>query len=64
MVTHDQDKKNPLSFELLYGRRLSKQEVFEIEQNLLGFFNLLYEIDRRNRNNGAGRRDAGGEKNQ
>jgi len=64
MVTHDQDKTNLTGFELLYSRRLSKQEIFEIEHNLLGFFGLLLEIERRNQNNGAERRDAGSEKNQ
>jgi len=49
MATHDQDKTNLTGFELLYGQQLSKQELFEIEQNAMGVFNLLFEIDRRKR---------------
>jgi hypothetical protein len=32
-------------FERLYNRSLTNQELFEIKQNLIGFFNLLIKID-------------------
>ena len=32
-------------FEPLYGQELTNQEVFSINQNLLGFFETLIEID-------------------
>ena len=33
--------------EKLCDKELSEHEVFEAKQNLVGFFNLLYKIDRR-----------------
>lgn len=35
------------AFEKLYGETLTEREVFDIEQNLLGFFQLLKIIDDR-----------------
>ena len=34
-------------YEELCGKELSDQEVFEAEGNLVGFFDLLYRIDKR-----------------
>jgi len=34
-------------FEKDYGRKLTKKEAFEAAHNLLGFFDLLLEIDKR-----------------
>lgn len=34
-------------FENDYGRKLSKREAFGAAYNLLGFFDLLYKVDRR-----------------
>lgn len=38
-------------FEKLYKRNLKTNEAYEIDQNLLGFFNLLIEIDKENKIN-------------
>jgi hypothetical protein len=35
-------------YEKLSGKELSDQEVFEAKRNFVGFFDLLYRIDRRN----------------
>jgi len=35
-------------FEALYGRKLTHKELFECQQNLFGFFALLYKIQQRN----------------
>jgi len=35
-------------YERLSERLLSDQEVFEARSNFVGFFNLLYRIDKRN----------------
>jgi len=34
-------------YEKLCGRTLSDQEVFEAKSNFVGFFDLLYRIDKR-----------------
>lgn len=39
------EKLNP--YEKLYGRKLSGNEMAEIEHNLLGYFKTLMKIDRR-----------------
>jgi hypothetical protein len=35
-------------YERLSGRNLSDQEAFEAKSNFVGFFDLLYRIDKRN----------------
>ncbi|EKE11110.1 MAG: hypothetical protein ACD_15C00137G0007 [uncultured bacterium] len=35
-------------YERLSGRNLSDQEAFEARSNFVGFFDLLYSIDKRN----------------
>jgi len=35
-------------YEKLSGKSLSDQEVFEAKNNFVGFFDLLYRIDKRN----------------
>jgi len=35
-------------YENLSGQKLSDQEVFEAKQNFVGFYNLLFKIDKRN----------------
>jgi hypothetical protein len=35
-------------YEKLSGKELSDQEVFEARSNFVGFFDLLYRIDKRN----------------
>jgi hypothetical protein len=35
-------------YEKLSGKSLSDQEAFEAKHNLVGFFDLLYRIDKRN----------------
>ena len=35
-------------YEELSGEKLSAQEAFEAESNFVGFFGLLYRIDRKN----------------
>lgn len=35
-------------YEKLSEKRLSDQEVFEAKNNFVGFFDLLYRIDKRN----------------
>lgn len=41
----DKEVKQFNSFEQLYKRNLNKLEISEINQNLIGFFKLLIEID-------------------
>lgn len=36
-------------YEELCGKELSDQEVFEAEGNFVGFFDLLYRVDKRNK---------------
>jgi hypothetical protein len=43
--SNELDKTKQL-FEPIYGRHLTNQEIFSIEQNLLGFFRLLIKLDR------------------
>lgn len=38
-------------FEKDYGRKLTKKEALETAYNLLGFFDLLLKVDRRNKKN-------------
>jgi len=45
-VSNDSSKIKE-TFEPLYGRSLSSQELFSIEQNLTGFFRTLLKIDQR-----------------
>lgn len=35
-------------YEKLSGKELAEQEVFEARSNFVGFFDLLYRIDKRN----------------
>lgn len=35
-------------YENLSGKKLSDQEAFEAKSNFVGFFDLLYRIDKRN----------------
>ena len=35
-------------YEKLSGKELSDQEAFEAKSNFVGFFDLLYRIDKRN----------------
>lgn len=42
---------NKKLYEKLSGRELSDQEAFEAKHNLVGFFDLLYRIDKRNKEN-------------
>ena len=39
--------KTKQAYEKLYGRSLSNHETFEINHNLIGFFNVLLQIDKR-----------------
>lgn len=64
MAIHDRAETNRTGFEVFYNKPLNKQEVFEIEQNLLGLFNLLYEIDRRKRSDGTKRQNTEGKESQ
>ena len=41
----DKEVKQFNSFEQLYKRNLNELEISEINQNLIGFFKLLIEID-------------------
>ena len=41
----DQEEKQFNSFERLYKRNLNEPEINEMKQNLIGFFELLIEID-------------------
>jgi hypothetical protein len=41
-------KKFSEFYENLSGEKLSDQEVLEAKQNFVGFFDLIYRIDRRN----------------
>ncbi|EKE06077.1 MAG: hypothetical protein ACD_19C00087G0003 [uncultured bacterium] len=34
-------------FERLYRRELSKQELFEIQRNMIGFFETLIKLDKK-----------------
>jgi hypothetical protein len=36
-------------YDKLSGKNLSDQEVFEARSNFVGFFDLLYRIDKRNK---------------
>lgn len=36
-------------YEKLSGKELSDQELFEAKNNFVGFFDLLYRIDKRNK---------------
>ncbi len=36
-------------FEKLCGKKLSEKELFEAKNNLVGFFNLLIEIDQQDK---------------
>jgi len=38
-------------FDQLYKKKLETNEAFEISQNLLGFINLLIDIDKENKTN-------------
>ena len=38
-------------YEKLSKKELSKQEIFEARHNIVGFFDLLYQIDKRMENN-------------
>lgn len=47
------EQQNPkVIFEKLYNKPLTEKEMFEIEQNLLGFFQLLKTIDDKNKEQG------------
>jgi len=48
MVTNDRAEIDRRCFENIYGRHLSGRELFEMKQNLLGFFGLLFEVYKRN----------------
>jgi len=39
------------TFEQLYGRTLTEQELFTIKHNLAGFFNVLIKIDQQRKSN-------------
>lgn len=43
---------NKKLYEKLSKRNLSDQEVFEARSNFVGFFDLLYRIDKRNKEKG------------
>ncbi|OGY30842.1 MAG: hypothetical protein A3A57_01125 [Candidatus Woykebacteria bacterium RIFCSPLOWO2_01_FULL_41_12] len=34
-------------YERLYGRELTNQEIFEVKQNLMGFFEMLIKLDKK-----------------
>jgi len=42
------DKKTKQFYGKLSGRNLTDQEAFEAKSNFVGFFDLLYRIDKRN----------------
>ncbi len=42
-------EKDKQFYENLAGKPLSDQEVFEARNNFVGFFNLLFEIEQRNK---------------
>lgn len=42
-------------FEKRYGRPLTSDELFSIQQNLKGFFELLIKIDKRVKKKGGGK---------
>lgn len=46
-------------FENLYGKPLSGQELFDIERNLKGFFDLLIKIDQRDKKGKGNEQDNG-----
>lgn len=49
--SEEQHKKQTSTKEFysrLSGKELSEQEVFEARSNFVGFFDLLYRIDKRN----------------
>ena len=46
----DKEIKQFNSFEQLYKRNLNESEIRDINQNLIGFFKLLIEIDLQKKN--------------
>lgn len=42
----NESSKIKKSFEKLYGRSLTEQELFSIKYNLIGFFNTLIKLDK------------------
>jgi len=46
-ISEETIKRFQKIFEEDYGRKLSKKEAFDAAYNLLGFFDLLFKIDRR-----------------
>ena len=47
----DKEVKQFNPFEKLYKRNLNESEIREMEQNLVGFFKLLFEIDLEHKKN-------------
>lgn len=43
-------KSNKEFYEKLSKRKLTDQEAFEAKSNFIGFFDLLFRIDQRNKN--------------
>lgn len=41
------DQEDKIFYQQLSGKELSEQDCFEARSNLVGFFNLLFEIDQR-----------------
>jgi len=39
--------QNKQVYERLYGRELTNQEIFEVKQNLMGFFEMLIKLDKK-----------------
>lgn len=48
-VDKDFQPKNREVYERLYGRSLTNQELFNIRQNLVGFFTTLIKIDQQSK---------------
>ena len=48
-------------YERLYGRELTNQEIFEVKQNLMGFFEMLIKLDKKQKQTQF--QQKGGEKN-
>ena len=48
-VDSDYQPKNKEVYERLYGRSLTNQELFNIRQNLVGFFATLIKIDQQSK---------------
>ncbi|MCK4520437.1 hypothetical protein KAT95_01030 [Candidatus Parcubacteria bacterium] len=46
-ISEETIKRFQKIFEKDYGKKLSRQETFEAANNLVGFFDLLFKIDRR-----------------